>query len=218
MTKVKICGNTRPEDVKLAVSLGADYVGFIFAESKRKIDIPRAQEMMKAVPGFKNFVGVFFNQPKVEVKKIAEELDLRWLQFHGEETARYCKFFVEKGYSVIKTFRIRDTMSHKRLDEYDVSAIMFDTFDKDMKGGTGKTFDWNLIEDRPYVHEKLFLSGGLNPDNVREAILKVRPFAVDISSGVEAAPGQKDPELLKTFIQIAKESLPAHASKGSVRS
>lgn len=211
MTKVKICGNTNIEDARLAAELGADYLGFIFAESKRKISIPTAREIMQTLRSFKNFVGVFFNQPKKEVENIAGELALKTLQFHGEETALYCQSFADKGYEVIKTFRIKDSMSLKRLDEYNVSAFLFDTFSKEESGGTGKTFDWNLIEDRPFLHEKLFLAGGLNILNLEQAIHKIHPFAVDVASGVEKQPGKKDPELLEQFIRIAKKTSSQHA-------
>lgn len=205
MPKVKICGNTNVEDARLAAELGADYVGLIFTESKRRISIETARTIVRGLGDFKNFVAVFSNQTKEEVERIAHELGIRILQFHGEETARYCHSFMEKGYEVIKTFRIKDKMSLKRIDEYNVSAFLFDTYASDKKGGTGLPFDWELIEDRPYVHEKLFLAGGLNVTNLRKAIQRVRPFAVDVASGVEKAPGKKDPELLEEFIRIAKE-------------
>lgn len=217
MTRVKICGNTNLEDAKLAAELGADYLGFIFAESKRKIDPSIAKSIVKEMPRFKNFVGVFCNQPKGTVESIARELRLKFLQFHGEETARYCQSFQDQGYEVIKTFRIKDSMSLKRLDEYNVSAFLFDTFSREESGGTGRSFDWGLIADRPFVHEKLFLAGGLNPGNLREAIIKIRPFAVDVASGVEKSPGKKDPALLEQFIRIVKEGKTQHARKSSLR-
>ena len=205
MPKVKICGNTRAEDAQLAASLGADYLGLIFTESKRRVSSDTARTILQSLPDFKNFVAVFSNQPKEEVEEIAHGLGIRVLQFHGEETALYCRSFMEKGYEVIKTFRIKDPMSLKRIDEYNVSAFLFDTFASEGKGGTGAPFDWELIEDRPYVHEKLFLAGGLNVTNLRRAIQRVRPFAVDVASGVEARVGEKDPKLLEEFIRIAKE-------------
>ncbi len=205
MPKVKICGNTRAEDAQLAASLGADYLGLIFAESKRRVSPEAARTILQSLPNFKNFVAVFSNQPKEKVEEIAHDLGIRILQFHGEETALYCHSFMEKGYEVIKTFRIKDQMSLKRIDEYNVSTFLFDTFSPEGKGGTGIPFDWELIEDRPYVHEKLFLAGGLNVTNLRMAIQKIRPFAVDVASGVEARPGEKDPKVLEEFIRIAKE-------------
>lgn len=205
MPKIKICGNCRVEDIQLAAKLGADYLGMIFTESKRRVSPETARTLVQSLPNFKNFVGVFANQKKEEVEKIVHDLGIRILQFHGEETALYCHSFMGKGYEVIKTFRIKDQMSLKRIDEYNVSAFLFDTYTTEAKGGTGTTFRWELIEDRPYVHEKLFLAGGLNVGNLRAALQKIRPFAVDVASGVEKAPGQKDPQLLEEFIRIAKE-------------
>lgn len=212
MSLVKICGNTNPEDAKLAVQLGADFLGLIFAESKRKISLEKAKGIIAALPNFKNFVGVFVNQSKTEVEQMAKDLGLSWLQFHGEETGLYCQHFMNQGFKVIKTFRVKDAMSLKRLDDYNVTAFLFDTFSKDSAGGTGIPFDWNLIQDRPFVQEKLFLAGGLNSSNLRTALEKIHPFAVDVASGVEKEPGKKDPALLETFIRIAKEGIKNDAS------
>lgn len=216
MPKVKICGNTNLKDAQTAARLGADYLGFIFAESKRRIDPDTALTIMSAMPEFKNFVGVFFNQPKKEVEEIAQKLGLKILQFHGEEPALYCGYFMDKGYEVIKTFRIKDSMSLKRIDEYNVSAFLFDTFSKEEAGGTGKTFDWKLIEKSPFLTEKLFLAGGLTTGNVEEAIRKIRPFAVDVASGVEKAPGLKDEALLEVFIRKAKSDAKENAQTRSL--
>lgn len=205
MTQVKICGNTNPEDVKLALRFGADYLGLIFAESKRKIDLQRAKEIMAAAPDFGGFVGVFLNQSKEEVQGVLEATGLRFVQFHGDETARYCSWFMEQGYQVIKTFHIKDEMSLKRIDEYDVFAFLMDTYTTSKKGGSGQTFDWNLLADKPFLHDRLFLAGGLNVENLQSAIDAVHPFAVDVASGVEKEPGRKDPDLLKQFIEIAKK-------------
>lgn len=204
MAKVKICGNTNLVDIQKAILLGADYLGLIFVPgSKRHVSLEQAQELTKATPEFRQFVGVFFNQSKEEVENIASKTGIEWLQFHGEETSRYCSYFVQKGFKVIKTFRIQDSRSLLRIDEYDVTAYLFDTFSKTSKGGTGQTFDWKLIQDKPYVHEKLFLAGGLHLGNLSEALVSVRPFAVDVASGVEAAPGIKDHTKLQQFIQTS---------------
>ena len=206
MAKVKICGNTNLADIKLAIAGGADYLGFIFVPgSKRYMQASQAAELIAQFPSFKEFVGVFFNQSKEEVEKIAAQAGLFWLQFHGEETARYCNHFMQKGFQVIKTFRIQDSRSLLRIDEYDVTAYLFDTFSKTEKGGTGQSFDWKLIQDKPYVHEKLFLAGGLNLSNLSDALSTLRPFAVDVASGVEISPGLKDPMKLQQFIQVAHE-------------
>lgn len=206
MAKVKICGNTNLADIKQALDGGADYLGFIFVPgSKRYLQPSQAAELIAQFPNFKEFVGVFFNQSKEEVEKIAAQAGLFWLQFHGEETARYCNHFMQKGFHVIKTFRIQDSRSLLRIDEYDVTAYLFDTFSKTEKGGTGQSFDWKLIQDKPYVHEKLFLAGGLNLDNLSDALNTLRPFAVDVASGVEISPGIKDLKKLRQFIQVAHE-------------
>ncbi len=204
MTKVKICGNTNTNDVNLAIQLGADFIGFIFVKSKRQVTVESVKSIIRSVPPFSNYVGVFVNQPKAEVEKIAAAAKLKWLQFHGEETSRYCQYFSGKGFSVIKTFHIKDSLSLKRIDEYDVDAFLFDTFSSGGSGGTGKVFDWTLIHEKPYVHDKLFLAGGLSVDNIQNAIQKIRPYAVDVASGVEKSPGIKDPQLLEEFIRLAQ--------------
>lgn len=207
MTRVKICGNTNYENARLAIDLGADYLGFIFVpNTKRLLTVEKAEEILSKLKGFENTVGVFCNQPKKDVEFIAQRLGFRFLQFHGEETALYCESFMNKGFEIIKTFHVKDAMSLKRLDEYNVHAFLFDTYASSEKGGTGTPFSWNIIEDRPYVHDKLFLAGGLNGQNVQEAIVQVRPFAVDVASGVESSPGIKDPKLLQDFIQKAKKT------------
>ena len=204
MPLVKICGNTNPADALLAKELGADFIGLIFAEGKRKVTPEQAKEIIDAVAPLDSVVGVFANQPKQEVEAIAKRLKLKWVQFHGDETSRYCQHFSDRGFRVIKTFRIKDELSLKRLDEYNVAAFLFDTYSKTETGGSGKTFDWSLLEDKPSVHEKLFLAGGLTVDNLKNAITRIKPYAVDVASGVEKQPGVKDPELLRKFIFLAK--------------
>jgi len=138
------------------------------------------------------------------VESIAQQLGLSYLQFHGDETALYCRYFSENGYKVIKTFHVRDAMSLKRIEEYDTEFFLLDTYSAQEKGGTGVVFDWTLLDGGELMRERLFLAGGLNCDNVTQAIQKVRPYAVDVASGVESAPGIKSPELLGNFIRLAK--------------
>jgi len=203
-TLVKICGNTNATDVKIAIDSGADFIGFIFAKSKRQISIQTAQNIVSEHPNFKNFVGVFAGQPKQFVEKVARAIRLQWLQFHGEETSLYCQYFMKLNYRVIKTFHIKNELSMRRIDEYDVSAYLFDTYSKGSRGGTGKSFDWSITLNKPYVHTHLFLAGGLNIYNVREAVQRLNPFAIDVASGVEKSPGEKDPRLIEEFIRLAK--------------
>jgi phosphoribosylanthranilate isomerase len=219
MSLVKICGNTNPADAQLAAQLGADYLGLIFAESKRKIDVSTAKLIIQSMPEFHNFVGVFVNHPKHDVEAILQETGIKILQLHGDETALYCQHFMDKGFKVIKTFRVKDAMSLKRIDEYDVTAFLLDTYKTDAAGGTGKTFDWELIghdEHRPFFHDKLFLAGGLNITNLAAAIQKLAPYAVDVASGVEKEPGKKDPALLEEFIRIAKEGTKQNVAKSAL--
>ncbi len=213
MAKVKICGNTNLNDALKAKELGADFLGFIFCESKRRVTLDQAREIMTSLGKFDNFVGVFANQSKEEVESVAQNLSLKWLQFHGDETSRYCHYFTQKQFHVIKTFRIKDLMSLKRIEEYDVSAFLFDTYSREELGGTGKTFDWSVIAEKSYVREKLFLAGGLTVQNVETAIKQVNPYAVDVASGVEKSPGIKDHALLEQFITIAKGKKPSGASR-----
>lgn len=208
MTRVKICGNTNLEDAKLAVSLGADYLGLIFAESKRRITPAQAQTITEALPDFKRFVGVFVNHPAEDVEAIAAQANLRILQFHGEEDPAYCQRFMAQGFQVIKTFRIKDASSLKFIHDYHVTAFLFDSYSKTEAGGTGISFDWNLLSLDSSIREKLFLAGGLHPANLQTAIDRVKPFAVDAVSGVEKTPGKKDPQLLKQFIHTAKGENP----------
>ena len=209
--KVKICGNTNAKDARLALDYGADYLGLIFAESKRKISLETALAIRSELTTFENFVGVFSNQPKADVERIAADLKISHLQFHGDETALYCRSFSDKGFKVIKTFHVRDARSLKRIEEYDTEYFLLDTYHAQERGGTGVSFDWRLLEEGNLMHERLFLAGGLNCGNIAQAIQKGRPFAVDVASGVEASPGQKSPELLENFIRLAK-SVPHHAS------
>ncbi len=207
MVHVKICGNTNAEDVGRAIEYGADYLGFVFAQSKRQISLPNARKIMNEFPDFKNFVGIFADQPQPEVEQVAIGLNLRWLQFHGNETNDYCQHFRSKGYSVIKAFSIQSEDSLKAFGQYDVDAFLLDSYSPNEKGGSGKTFDWSIAQKASPNHRPFFLAGGLNIHNVAIAIQTVQPYAVDVASGIEKNPGVKDPKLLKQFIEIAKSTV-----------
>ena len=198
------------EDVQQAAGAGADYLGIVFAESKRRVDLELAGTLIAAVPEFRQFVGVFANQPREEVERIAQTLKLPYLQFHGDETSHYCSYFMRQGFQVIKAFRVKDAMSLKRISEYDVDFFLLDAYSAQAKGGSGVTFDWSLIEEGPSIREKLFLAGGLTCENVAQAIKTVMPYAVDVASGVESAPGLKSFERVSQFIQIAKATAVSH--------
>lgn len=198
MVRVKICGITNLEDGLLAAELGASALGFVFATSPRQIEPNKAKEIINKLPPFVTKVGVFVDEDKEKVKEIAALCELDVLQFHGGEEPSYCQEFSQK---VIKAFRIRDLSSTSNLSSYRVSAYLLDTYVEGIEGGTGTTFDWQIAEEAKKVGQPIILSGGLSPANVAEAIEKVRPYAVDTSSGVEESPGKKDPTKLKKFFE-----------------
>jgi phosphoribosylanthranilate isomerase len=204
-TKIKICGITNPADAQLAVELGADALGFIFyPKSPRHINVPAAADICNALPPFVARVGVFVNELEYEIEKALAECLLTALQFHGDEPPGFCQKFAAKS---IKAIRVRDEESLRAAAEYDVDALLLDTYTDNARGGTGKTFDWSLaLKAKETLAPPIILSGGLTTVNVQEAIRKVRPYAVDVSSGVEREPGKKDPEKLRRFIELCKSS------------
>ncbi|MCM8783296.1 MAG: phosphoribosylanthranilate isomerase [Candidatus Omnitrophica bacterium] len=200
--KVKICGITNLEDAKQAVDLGADILGFVFARSPRQITPQKAKAIIKNLPPFVIRVGVFVNEKLENIEKIVNFCRLNLVQLHGEESPDFCKK-VRKFVGVIKAFRMRSALELKKMLNYDVDAYLLDSFVTGVYGGTGKTFDWGLaIKAKRILNKRpLILSGGLNPENIAQAIKKVRPYAVDTSSGVEKFPGKKDKVLLKRYFR-----------------
>lgn len=200
MIRVKICGITNVDDALLAAEFGADALGFIFAESPRRVTPTIASEVIKKLPPFISKVGVFVDEDKEVVSEIAFACGLDTLQFHGREAPAYCARFREKGAKVIKAVRVKNKESLEHLSRYSVDAFLLDTHVEGMPGGTGLTFDWELaLQAREYG--PIILSGGLNPENVAEAIRTVRPVAVDVSSGVEKRTGKKDSDKLRVFFE-----------------
>lgn len=200
--KVKICGITNAPDALAAVEAGADALGFMFYEpSPRHISIPEAAEIVRKLPPFVIKVGVFVDAPEDLVMRAIADCGLNTLQFHGHETPGYCMQF---GLLTMKAFRIRDAESLKALLDYPTDAWLLDAFTADKLGGTGEKFNWDLAIEAKKMGRPIFLAGGLTPENVAEAVRKVQPYAVDVSSGVEAAPGKKDHEKVRAFITAAK--------------
>ena len=204
VVRVKICGITNLEDAFLAVNLGADALGFIFAKSPRQIEPGKAREIIDNLPPLVSKVGVFEGENGEKVKEVAAFCGLDTLQFHGDESPSYCQNF-RSLFKVIKSFRIRNLKSLKPLSLYSVDAILLDTYSKEATGGTGKTFNWGIAKEAQGFGRPLILSGGLNPSNVTRAINLVEPYAVDVSSGVELSPGRKDPEKLRAFFEAVKQ-------------
>jgi phosphoribosylanthranilate isomerase len=200
--KVKICGITNVPDALAAAEAGADALGLMFYErSPRQVSIRQAAEIVRELPPFIIKVGVFVNAEEDTVMRAIADCGLNMLQFHGEESPEYCAQF---GLMSIKAFRIRDADSLKALQEYPTEAWLLDAFVADKLGGTGEKFNWDLAIEAKKLGRRIFLAGGLTPSNVADAVRKVHPWAVDVSSGVEASPGKKDHAMVKEFIAAAK--------------
>ncbi len=201
MVKVKICGITNLEDALAAIALGADALGFVFyARSPRRVTPGQAAAIILRLPPFVAKVGVFVDEKPERVQEIMNLCSLDYTQLHGSESPAYCQ---KLGHRAIKAFRVNDESILEQLSGYKVVAILLDSYNPDMFGGTGRAFNWEIAA-RAARSNCVILSGGLTPQNVARAIETVKPYAVDVSSGVEASPGKKDHAKLKTFIQAVK--------------
>jgi phosphoribosylanthranilate isomerase len=201
-TRVKICGITNLADAQAAVGSGADAFGFNFYEkSPRLVSLKTASEISKKLPPYIMRVGVFVDAPGDFVLRAISEAGLTMLQFHGDEPPEFCTQF---GLMSMKAFRIRDEKSLEELSDYQTDAYLLDAFSSTTPGGTGEKFNWDLAVEAQKFGRPIFLAGGLTPENVAGAVRKVRPFGVDVSSGVESAPGKKDHAKVKAFIHAAK--------------
>jgi phosphoribosylanthranilate isomerase len=201
--RVKICGITRNEDLSAACTAGADALGFVFyAKSPRNLSIEQAASLIKALPPFVQSVGLFVDAEPGFVRAVLEAVPLDLLQFHGGETPEYCRQF---GRPYLKAARVRPGVDLVKYasDFSDARALLLDAFVPGLPGGTGERFDWRLIPAG--LNKPIILSGGLNPDNVAEAVQTVQPWAVDVSSGVESAPGIKDATKVAAFIERARQ-------------
>ena len=201
--EVKICGITNYEDASIAGELGAGALGFIFADSPRQITPQKARDIIRAIPPFVKTVGVFVNEETAAIKDIIRFCGLDLIQLHGDESPDVCEEFLPY---TIKAFRLRDKSSLSQIKAYrgKVRAVLFDTYSKEKMGGTGKTFDWDLAVKGSKLKIPVILSGGLNPSNIETAISTVRPYAVDVNSGVEERPGKKSHILMKRLMETIR--------------
>ena len=200
MIKIKICGITNKRDAINAAELDVDMLGFVFyKKSKRYVEPKIARDIINELGPSVMKVGVFVDEDAKKVLEIAEDCMLDALQFHGDESPAYCDKFKD-SYKVIKAFRIKNSKSLKGINDYNTDFYLLDTYSAIVPGGTGKIFDWKLIEGFEFL-KPVILSGGLTPANVIQAIKKFSPYGVDVSSGVEDAPGKKDPDLMKKFLE-----------------
>lgn len=205
MTRIKICGITNKIDAIAASGLNVDMLGFVFYKKSKRFVEPRAAcDIANELPPFIAKVGIFVNEERDKVMETAENALVDILQFHGDEDPTYCANFRDK-YKVIKAFRIKDKDSLKKVNDYDADYYLFDAFSPDTIGGTGKTFDWKILDGFEFLRP-VILSGGLIPENVAKAIRDAAPYGVDVSTGVERAPGRKDPALMARFVENVRKT------------
>ena len=201
-TRIKICGITNVEDGVAAAEAGADMIGLMFYErSPRHISFATAAEVSRALSPFIVKVGVFVNPDEDTVMRAINDCGVTLLQFHGEETPGFCTQF---GAMSMKAFRIKDAASLEALPNYPTDAWLLDAYSPDAHGGTGAKFNWELAIEAKNLGRPIFLAGGLTPENVGDAVQTVQPFGVDVSSGVESAPGKKDHAKVRAFIQAVR--------------
>jgi len=204
MTFVKICGITSVEDAIAAVGMGANVLGFVFADSPRRVEIPTVRHIQRVLAGDAKTVGVFTEESD-EVLRAMDECELAYAQLHGDQSEGFARRI--GAANVIRVARVSDEASVESLSRYqEAGYYLLDTYRKDRPGGTGETFDWSLAVRAKSLGKPIFLSGGLHPANVHEAITTVRPFGVDVSSGVESSPGVKDHEKIKEFIANVRKA------------
>jgi phosphoribosylanthranilate isomerase len=208
MTKVKICGITNLDDALLAVELGADALGFNFYEkSPRFIPPLEAVQVIKKLTGSTIKVGVFVNKESSRIGELVALLGLAAVQLHGDEDVAFVKELRhETDAKVIKAFRVGQDFVADLIADFEVDAVLLDAYSPNYYGGTGDSFDWNTAREVREFTSELYLAGGLTSENVANAIRTVRPYAVDVASGVELRPGKKDPVKLQAFIRNAKSS------------
>ena len=201
MTRVKFCGLRHKDDVAAAVALGVDAFGFVFYEPSSRCVAPEdAATLTRAVPAFLTRVGLFVNENAETIKRIFEIARLNLIQYHGEESPEFCD---SVGLPYIKAFRVQQDMDIRgAIDRYpNASGFLLDAYVKGQPGGTGERFDWGLI---PRSYAPIILAGGLTPDNAKDAIEQVAPWALDVSGGIESKPGRKDPDKMARFMDACR--------------
>jgi len=203
MVRVKICGITNYQDASVAVKLGTDALGFIFAPSPRQITPGKARQIISAIPPFVKTVGVFVDEDPAAIRQTIDFCGLDLVQLHGDESPEFCRELMPHS---VKAFRLKDASGLSAIRPYqgNIRAPLLDTFSDEKKGGTGKTFDWELAVMGKGLGMPIILSGGLGPSNIEKAISTVKPSSVDVNSGIEEYPGKKDPILMKELMKKVK--------------
>jgi phosphoribosylanthranilate isomerase len=194
IVKVKICGITNYDDAAAAMDMGADLLGFNFyPESPRYVQPQEAAEIVSKLPGFVDIAGVFVNSPTEHIHEIGGLCQLDWVQLHGDEDPEFCQEFLSHNVRTMKAIRVKDKGDIEQAESYFTDAILLDAFHSDKYGGTGLTFDWNIIG---HIGKRVFLAGGINPDNAEKAA-GLGVYGIDVCSGIEAKPGRKDHTKMK---------------------
>lgn len=205
MTKIKICGITREADAKTAIELGADALGFVFYEKSKRAVNPNDLGWMKQLPPFVQLVGLFVNPDADFVRSVVTQLPIDLLQFHGNESPTFCQQFTQRYIKAVPMQGLNQRQAQHYMQQYTTAAgFLLDNYGVSEIGGSGSAFDYKEIP--PVLPAPLIIAGGLNPDNVAQVITDTRPFAVDVSSGVEVSAGIKSIEKMKKFIQSANNA------------
>ena len=202
-TRVKICGFTRVDEAVYAAHLGVDAIGLVFyPSSPRHVEIDQAQRIVKALPAFTSVVALFVDEQEARIREVLAQVAIDCIQFHGDEPAEACRIY---GKRYIKAVRMQDGINIPALalDYHDAAGLLLDAYHPDAKGGTGSQFDWDLIPKQRTL--SIILAGGLDADNAKQAVQTVRPYALDVSSGVEASKGIKDALKMAAFIKQVNE-------------
>jgi len=198
IVKVKICGLTNYRDAAAAVDLGADLLGFNFyPESPRFITPEQAAQIINKLPAFIHVAGVFVNASLDQIKEAISECNLDWVQLHGDESPEFCESLLSINVRTMKAIRVKDQEDIERAESFFTDAVLLDAFDPEKYGGTGLTFDWNIIG---HISKRIFLAGGINPDNVAAAI-GLGVYGIDVCSGIETSPGKKDHRKMKKLFE-----------------
>jgi len=198
IVKVKICGITNLDDAIASMDMGADLLGFNFyPKSPRYIQREKAAELISKLPGFIDVAGVFVNHSAVYIRQTADMCQLDWVQLHGDETPEFCHSLASLHARTMKAIRVRDDRDIDKAEQYFTDAVLLDAFNPGKYGGTGTAFDWNIIG---HIGKRVFLAGGINPDNATDAI-GLGVYGIDVCSGIESEPGKKDHDKMKKLFE-----------------
>lgn len=201
--KVKICGLTNLNDAKLASGYGADFLGFIFySGSKRAVSAETAAEILSKLKGNFLSVGVFVNEALETILEIASLTGIRTVQLHGNERPETVEELKKRNFTIFKSLQVKDEASFKEMGKYQPDRFLLDTWHPSLKGGTGETFDWALLKNKKNLASQVIVAGGINENNIERLLTGLAPWGIDVSSGVEASPGKKDPNKLEHLFKF----------------